>query len=51
MVKPATPEQAADALRPYVDAGFDGFIFRNVTMLTPESMAAAGRLIALMAQA
>ncbi len=47
-VRPTTPEQAADALQPYVDAGFGGFIFRNVAMLTPESVALAGRLIALM---
>jgi F420-dependent oxidoreductase-like protein len=47
-VRPVTPEEAAEALQPYLDAGFGGFIFRNVAMLTPESVALAGRLIALM---
>ena len=47
-VRPVTPEQAAEALQPYLDAGLGGFIFRNVAMLTPESVALAGRLIALM---
>jgi alkanesulfonate monooxygenase SsuD/methylene tetrahydromethanopterin reductase-like flavin-dependent oxidoreductase (luciferase family) len=47
-VKPATPAEAAEALKPYLDAGFGGFIFRNTTMLTPESVALAGELIGLM---
>jgi F420-dependent oxidoreductase-like protein len=47
-VKPATPAEAAEALQPYLDAGFGGFIFRNTTMLTPEAVGLAGELIGLM---
>lgn len=47
-VKPATPAEAAEALKPYLDAGFGGFIFRNTTMLTPEAVGLAGELIGLM---
>ena len=47
-VRPATPAEAAEALRPYLDAGFGGFIFRNTTMLTPEAVGLAGELIGLM---
>ncbi len=43
-----TPAQAADGLRPYMDAGFMGFIFRNPTLMTPESLGLAGELIALL---
>ena len=42
-----TPEQAADALQPYIDAGFGGFVFRNPTFLTTESLGMAGELISL----
>ncbi len=42
-----TPEQAAEALRPYLDAGFTGFTFRNVSLRTPESIAVAGELLHL----
>jgi F420-dependent oxidoreductase-like protein len=45
---PATPERAAELLRPYQEAGFHGFIFRNPTLPTPEAVAVAGELIALM---
>jgi F420-dependent oxidoreductase-like protein len=47
-VRAATPEQAAEALQPYLEAGFGGFIFRNTTMLTPEAVGLAGELIGLM---
>ncbi len=47
----ATPERAAEVLEPYLDAGFRGFIFRNPTMRTPESIGLAGELIRLMAGA
>ncbi len=47
-VKPATPAEAAEALKPYLDAGLGGFIFRNTTMLTPEAVGLAGELIGLM---
>jgi F420-dependent oxidoreductase-like protein len=44
-----TPEQAAEALRPYLDAGFTGFTFNNPIYSTPESIAAAGELLRLVA--
>lgn len=44
----ATPEQAAERLRPYIDAGFTGFTFGNATMRTPEAVALAGELIRLL---
>jgi len=47
-VTPATPEHAADLLRPYVEADFHGFIFRNPAMPTPDAIALGGQLIALM---
>ena len=40
-----TPEQAADALRPYVDAGYTGFTFRNNALRTPDSIALAGETL------
>ena len=44
-VTPATPAQAAQALQPYLEAGFGGFIFRNTTT---EAIELAGELIGLM---
>jgi len=43
-----TPEQAAEMLRPYIDAGFTGFTFNNPTLPTPESLAVVGELIKLL---
>ena len=42
-----TPEQAAEGLRPYLDAGFTGFTFNNTTYRTPESIVAIGELLRL----
>ncbi|HJW22047.1 MAG TPA: LLM class F420-dependent oxidoreductase [Candidatus Limnocylindrales bacterium] len=42
-----TPEQAADGLRPYLDAGFTGFTFNNTTYRTPEQIGAIGELLRL----
>jgi alkanesulfonate monooxygenase SsuD/methylene tetrahydromethanopterin reductase-like flavin-dependent oxidoreductase (luciferase family) len=42
-----TPERVADALRPYIDAGFTGFTFNNSTVDTPEKIALAGELLRL----
>ena len=47
-VTPATPAEAAEALQPYVEAGFGGFIFRNTSMMTPEAIGLAGELMRLM---
>lgn len=46
-VRGGTPEQAADALRPYLDAGFTGFTFNNSTYRTPEQIGAIGELLRL----
>jgi F420-dependent oxidoreductase-like protein len=43
-----TPERCAEALRPWVEAGFTGFVFRNPSMMDPERIAVAGDLIRLM---
>lgn len=48
MLRTATPEQAADILRPYIDAGFTGFTFSNPTLPSTESLAVAGELIRLL---
>ena len=42
-----TPEQAAEALRPYLDAGFTGFTFNNPILSTPETIGLAGELLRL----
>ena len=44
-----TPEQAADALRPYLDAGFTGFTFNNSIYRTPEQIEVIGELLQLVA--
>jgi alkanesulfonate monooxygenase SsuD/methylene tetrahydromethanopterin reductase-like flavin-dependent oxidoreductase (luciferase family) len=44
-----TPEQAADGLRPYIDAGFRGFTFNNTIYSRPEQIAVVGELLALVA--
>jgi len=46
-VRPGTPEQAAEGLRPYLDAGFTGFTFNNPVLPTPESIGLAGELLRL----
>ena len=42
-----TPEQAAEGLRPYLDAGFTGFTFNNTSYRTPEQIGAIGELLRL----
>jgi len=44
MVFPATVEQAAERMRPYLDAGIGGFTFNNPTMPTPDAIALGGEL-------
>ena len=41
------PEQMADALRPYLDAGFTGFTFNNSIYRTPEAISRVGELLQL----
>jgi F420-dependent oxidoreductase-like protein len=46
-VQAGTPEQVADGLRPYIDAGFTGFTFNNPVVSTPEAIVATGELLRL----
>jgi F420-dependent oxidoreductase-like protein len=41
---PMLPEQAAEMLKQYMDAGAHGFTFRNPNLSTPELLAAAGEV-------
>jgi len=41
------PEQAAEALQPYIDAGFTGFTFNNTIYRTPEQIESVGELFRL----
>jgi len=41
------PEQAAEALQPYIDAGFTGFTFNNSIYRTPEQIGRIGELLRL----
>jgi F420-dependent oxidoreductase-like protein len=42
-----SPQQCADALQPYLDAGFTGFTFGNTVYRTPEAMALVGETLKL----
>jgi F420-dependent oxidoreductase-like protein len=42
-----TLEQCAEELRPYIDAGFTGFTFRNSQFVSPEEIAVVGELLDL----
>jgi F420-dependent oxidoreductase-like protein len=42
-----TPEMAAEALRPYIDAGFTGFTFNNSIYRTPDQIGLIGELLKL----
>jgi F420-dependent oxidoreductase-like protein len=42
-----SPEQAAEALRPYIDAGFTGFTFNNTIYRTPDQIGLIGELLKL----
>jgi alkanesulfonate monooxygenase SsuD/methylene tetrahydromethanopterin reductase-like flavin-dependent oxidoreductase (luciferase family) len=44
MARPATPARAAELLGGLMDAGFQGFTFRNPNLSTPELIALAGEL-------
>ena len=46
-VRAGTPEQAAEALRPYLELGFTGFTFNNNVYRTPERIAVLGELLTL----
>jgi len=46
-VSGGTPEQAAEALQPYLEAGFTGFTFNNPIYRTTEQIAAVGEVLRL----
>ena len=48
LMAPATVEQAAERLRPFLDAGICGFTFNNPTMPTLDAIALGGQLIRLL---
>lgn len=47
-IQVATVDQAAERLRPFVDAGVGGFTFNNPTLPTEESIGLAGDLIRIL---
>jgi hypothetical protein len=44
-VTAATRAEGADILHRYLEAGFDGFTFRNLVVRTPEDVARLGEVI------
>jgi F420-dependent oxidoreductase-like protein len=48
-IKIGVPEQAAEGLRPYIDAGFTGFTFNNSIYRKPEQIELLGDLLRLVA--
>jgi alkanesulfonate monooxygenase SsuD/methylene tetrahydromethanopterin reductase-like flavin-dependent oxidoreductase (luciferase family) len=48
-IKVGTPDQAAELIRPYIEAGFTGFTFNNNLYKTPEQIARVGDLLKLVA--
>ncbi|MGZ6299851.1 MAG: LLM class F420-dependent oxidoreductase [Candidatus Limnocylindria bacterium] len=48
-VKVGPPEQMAEELQPYLDAGFSGFTFNNSVYHTPEQIGKVGELLRLIA--
>jgi F420-dependent oxidoreductase-like protein len=48
-VNVGVPEQAAEGLRPYIEAGFTGFTFNNSIYRTPEQIDRIGDLLRLVA--
>jgi F420-dependent oxidoreductase-like protein len=42
-----SPQQCADALKPFVDAGFTGFTFGNTVYQTPEQIKVVGETLSL----
>jgi F420-dependent oxidoreductase-like protein len=45
--RPVRPEQAAEQLRPFIDAGFTGYTFNNTFLATDEDIALTGELLRL----
>ena len=46
-IQGGTPQQAAEALKRYIDAGFTGFTFNNTFYTTPDQIALVGDLLRL----
>ncbi len=46
-IQGGTPQQAAEAMKPYLDAGFTGFTFNNTFYKTPDQIALVGEVIQL----
>jgi len=42
-----SPEQAAEGMRPYLDAGFTGFTFNNTLYRTPDAIGDVGEVLSL----
>ena len=48
-IKVGTPDQAAELIRPYIEAGFTGFTFNNNLYKTPEQIDRIGDLLKMVA--
>jgi F420-dependent oxidoreductase-like protein len=48
VLTPLTPEQGAERLATYVEAGFTGFTFGNTMLPTPEDVGLAGEMLRLL---
>lgn len=48
VVRPAAPEQAAEILKAFMKVGVQGFTFGNTNLSSPELLAAAGRVKAML---
>jgi F420-dependent oxidoreductase-like protein len=46
-IKGGTPQQAAEVLKPFVDAGFTGFTFNNTYYKRPDQIALVGEVLQL----
>jgi alkanesulfonate monooxygenase SsuD/methylene tetrahydromethanopterin reductase-like flavin-dependent oxidoreductase (luciferase family) len=46
-VQGGTPQQAAEAIKPYLDAGFTGFTFNNTFYKSAEQIALIGEVLPL----
>jgi F420-dependent oxidoreductase-like protein len=44
-IQGGTPQQAAEALKPWIDAGFTGFTFNNTFYRTPDQIALVGEVL------
>jgi alkanesulfonate monooxygenase SsuD/methylene tetrahydromethanopterin reductase-like flavin-dependent oxidoreductase (luciferase family) len=47
-IQGGTPREAAEALKPYIDAGFTGFTFNNTFYKTSDQIALVGEVLQLL---